>query len=379
MNTRSIMHGSRYSLVKIAIYASLCLLVGGCSSEGQSPDTELIRPVRSQTVFFSNAEHLRTFSGVAKAGLEANLSFKVSGTIAQLSVKVGDRLKKNQLIAVLDPKDFRLEVQRAEASLTSARAESRNARSEYARVRALYENRNASRNDLDQARATAESSNAQVKSAQKGLELARLQLSYTRLLAPVNCSVASVPTEVNENVQAGETVVEVVCGSHLEVEVGVPEIFIAKIKKGMGVSVKFDAIAQTLFPAKVTKVGVSTGRMATTFPVTVQLNTQVPGFRSGLAAEVRFSFEGKKGEPRILVPPVAVGEDQEGPFVYLFDPQEDGTGIVRRQSVTVGELSPEGLEILDGLSNGAHIVTGGVRRLHDGQPVRLMNTSSEPS
>ena len=80
-----------------------------------------------------------------------------------------------------------------------------------------------------------------------------------------------------------------------------------------------------------------------------------------------------------MVPSVAVGEDQEGSFVYLLEEQKDGTGIVRRQPVRIGELTPEGLEILDGLRNGAHIVTGGVRRLHDSQPVRLMSSSSPHS
>ena len=354
------------------------LVLGGCQSE-DSQISEILRPVRSQTVFFSNAEQTRTFSGVSKSGLEANLSFKVSGTVQRLPVEVGDRVRKNQLLAELDPKDFRLEVQRTEASLASAHASFRNAKSEYARVRALYENRNASRNDLDQARARAESTKAQVKSQQKSLELARLQLTYTRMLAPANCSVASVPREVNENVLAGQTILEVVCGSHLEVEVAVPEIFIAKVTPNMPVTVTFDAIPENQFPAFVTKVGVSTGRLATTFPVTVQLKTQVPGFRSGLASVVQFTFKGKKGEPRIMVPSVAVGEDQEGSFVYLLEEQKDGTGIVRRQPVRIGELTPEGLEILDGLRNGAHIVTGGVRRLHDSQPVRLMSSSSPHS
>ncbi len=362
----------------LVVTLGFSLIFGGCQSEDPHKP-EALRPVRSQTVSFSNAEQVRTFSGVSKSGLEANLSFKVTGTVKHLPVKVGDRIRKDQRLAELDPKDFRLEVQRAEASLASSEAASRNARAEYARVRALYENRNASRNDLDQARASAESSKAQVQSAQKSLELARLQLSYTRLFAPADCSVASVSREVNENVQAGQTILEVVCGSHLEVEVAVPEIFIAKISPKMSVTVTFDAIPNTQFPAVVTKVGVSTGRMATTFPVTVQLKTPVPGFRSGLASVVQFTFEGKKGEPRILVPSVAVGEDQEGSFVFLLEEQADGTGIVRRQPVQVGELTTEGLEIVDGLRNGAHIVTGGVRRLHDNQPVRLMQTSFSTS
>ena len=368
------------SIRGLYLMSSLGVLLsfGACQKEDSSiPD--VIRPVRSEVVYFSNAEQVRTFSGVSKAGLEAKLSFKVSGTVKRLLVKVGDKVRKNQRLAEIDPKDFRLEVQRAEASLASAQAASRNARAEYARVRALYENRNASRNDLDQARATAESSNAQVQSEENTLELARLQLTYTRLHAPADCSVASVPGEANENVQLGETIVEVVCGSHLEVEVAVPEVFIAKINPQMPVTVAFDAIPNNRFPAVVTKVSVSAGKNSTTFPVTVQLQTRVIGFRSGLASDVQFTFKGKGGEPRILVPSVAVGEDQEGPFVFLLEEQEDGTGIVRRQPIQIGELTPEGLEIVDGLQNGAHIVTGGVRRLHDNQPVRLMPTSSTHS
>ncbi len=351
------------------------LSVGACQREDPQVQ-EVLRPVRSQTVFFSNAEQIRTFSGVSKSGLEASLSFKVSGTVNRLRIKVGDKVRKHQLLAEIDPKDFRLEVQRAEAALASAEAASRNARAEYARVRALYENRNASRNDLDQARASADSSKARVQSEQKGLELARLQLTYTQLTAPENCSIASVPIEVNENVQAGQPIVDVVCGSHLEVEVAVPENFIAKITPSMPVTVAFDALAEHRFPAVVTKVSVSAGKNSTTFPVTVQLQSRVPGFRSGLASDVQFTFKGKKGEPRILVPSVAVGEDQEGTFVFIVEEQTPGVGMVRRQPVQIGELTPEGLEIINGLKNGAHIVTGGVRRLHDHQPVRLMPASS---
>ena len=116
------------------------LSFSACQSE-DTPVADVIRPVRSEVVYFSNAQQVRTFSGVSKAGLEASLSFKVSGTVKNVHVKVGDKVRKNQRLAEIDPKDFSLEVQRAEASLASAQAASRNSRAEYARVRALYENR----------------------------------------------------------------------------------------------------------------------------------------------------------------------------------------------------------------------------------------------
>ena len=349
------------------------------SCQGQDPQEaqEILRPVRSQTVSLSGSNQTRTFSGKAQAGLEAKLSFKISGTVNRLSVKVGDKLKQGQVVATIDPRDYDLQVQRAQAALTRANAAARSAAADYARVRALYENRNASRNDLDQARASAESSRADVSSNTKELELARLQLGYTRLRAPAACYVASAPVEVNENVQAGETIIEVVCGSRLEVAVAVPEVFIARIKKGSKVTATFDAIPGIRFPAIVTKVGVASRQTATTFPVTVQLQQAVPGFRSGLAAEVTFRFEAGNGKARILVPSVAVGEDRDGRYVFIVDELEDGIGTVKRTPVTVGELSAEGLEIIDGLPDGTRIATAGVRRLREGQKVRLMNSSPQ--
>ncbi len=354
-----------------------CLIVGGmfggCGEAPQAEPEELIRPVRSQLVFLTGSDQVRTFSGTARAGLEAKLSFKVSGTLQRLLVKVGDKVRQGQVIAVLDARDYDLQVQRAEATLARAKASARSASADYSRVRALYENRNASRNDLDQARAAAESSRAEVASSTKDVEIASLQLGYTRLSAPATCYVASVPVEVNENVQAGGIVMEVVCGSRLEVEVSIPEVFIARVKKGSAVTATFDAIPGIQFPSIVTEVGVASGRTGTTFPVTVQLQQRVPGFRSGLAAEVTFRFEGRKGQARILVPPVAVGEDREGRFVFVFEEIEGGMGMVHRKPVTVGELTAEGLEILDGLVDGERVVTAGVRRLHDGRKVRLMD------
>ena len=282
-------------------------------------------------------------------------------------------------MASLDPRDYELQVERAHASLSRAKANARKTSADYSRIQDLYENRNASRSDLDQARAAAESSRAEVSSNTKDLELARLQLEYTRLTSPTDCSVATVPVEVNENVQAGvTTVAEVICGTRHEVEVNLPGALIAGVKKGSKVDVTFDAIPGLLFPATVTKVGVAAGQTATTFPVTVQLQQDLPGFRSGLAAEVTFRFESGSSRALFLVPPVAVGEDRGGRYVYRIEQVEQGFGIVRRMPVKVGDLTGEGLEILDGLADGDLIVTAGVRRLFDGRKVRLMEPP-EPS
>ncbi len=356
--------------VLAALVCSASMLHVACNN-GEPKAVEIIRPVRYKQVFSTGGSKERTFSGAAKSGVQSNLSFKVSGTILAIPVKVGDRVRSGQLIARLSPEDYRLRVQQAEAALAQARAQARNAKADYERIEGLYENNNASKDDLDAARAAKESAAAQVEAAEKQLELARLQLSYTRLLAPTDGLIASVDVDVGENVRPGQRVVLLTAGSRIEVEVAIPEVLIADIVEGDSVEVAFDALPGRRFDAVVTEVGVAATQFATTYPVTVRLLESDPDIRPGMAAEVTFRFRAKSGKERFVVPSFSVSEDREGPFVYVVEPVSQDTGIVRKRKVEIGELDVDGLEILQGLSDGEMVVTAGVSQLHDGQRVRF--------
>ena len=161
----------------------------GCEKEKKAP--EVLRPVRFETVYATGGDRARTFAGMSQAGQESRLSFKVAGTIKRIAVSLGDAVQPRSLIAELDPSDYRLQVQQAEASLDAARAQERNAEAAYERVRQLYETNSASRNDLDAARAGQESASAQVKALSKQLELAGARLDkwkdrYERFDSPRN-------------------------------------------------------------------------------------------------------------------------------------------------------------------------------------------------
>ncbi len=330
-----------------------------------------LRPVRYITVSSIEAGTMRTFSGLAKAGQESNLSFRVGGAIQSVPVEVGDQLKAGQLISEIDPSQYQLEAQQAFANLSQVEATLRNAQSNFERVKGLYENNNASRNDLDSSRATAESSKAQVSVARKALELARLNVSYTKLKATEPCGVADVLTEMNENVSAGQTIVSVTCGDRLEVELAVPESLIALIKRDMDAAVSFSSIPEKIFPAKVTEVGVASIAGAT-YTVTVALNDTSNGLRSGLAAQVSFAFDMSNGKSNFIIPAVAVGEDVTGRYVFLVEEtNETGVGLVKRQTVSTGELSPTGLEIIEGVKDGDKVVVAGVNVIRPGLKVLI--------
>ncbi len=355
-------------------------LLVACGTE--VPEAEpVIRPVRYQEVVSTGARQQRLFSGTARAGVESELSFRVAGTVVSVSVSVGDRVRQGQEIARVDPTDAQLQVQEAEAGLVQARALERQAAADFDVIRGLYENENASKLDLDGARAQAESTAAQVELVQRRLDLARRQLSYTRLLAPVTGAIASVPVEVNENVSAGQPVAMLTSGLRPEVEVAMPGVLISQISEGDTAEVSFDALPGVRSPAVITEVGVAATGAGATFPVTVQLTEPDSAVRPGMSATVAFQFEAGDDRERIFVPPVAVGEDREGRYVFVLDTGDveatsDAVVTAKRRAVSVGELGPDGIEVLDGLADGELLVTAGVRRIQDGQQVKLLSKDS---
>ena len=353
----------------------MIMLLTGCGEE-EPPPAPVVRPVRSQVVSPTGSGTSQTLPGVARAGIESSLSFRVAGTVEEITVGVGDVVEKDQLLARISSTDYELRLQQAQASLAQAEAAARNAAASFDRVRGLYENNNASKADFDGARAASESARAQVQAAAKQVQLARQQLSYTRLVAPVAGSVASVDVDVNENVGGGTPVILLTAGDRLDVEIAVPEATIGRLQTGMPVEVTFDALGDAAaLKGTVAEVGVTSSRTATTYPVKVTLDDSHPEVRAGMAADVRFTFAGA-GEDAIRVPPVAVGEDREGRFVMVLEADADGMATAKRRSVEVGGLNEAGLEVTSGLEPGERIATAGVQLLEEGMRVRLMEPAA---
>lgn len=354
----------------LALLAMILPLAGGCGGEEAAPEP-VLRPVRYVEAFSASGARARTFSGVARSGLESNLSFKVAGTVERVAVAPGDSVRSGQLIAQLDASDYRLQQQDAQAALTRAQAQERNARANYDRVQALYENNNASRTDLDAARTAHESAQAATRSAEARVELAGSQVADTRLVAPIAGAISAVAIETNENVRAGQVIAVLAAGSRMEVELGVPEALISRVTMGSPVTVTFDALPDRLFDGRVTEIGITTSDRLNTFPVTARLDAPDPSIRAGMAAEIRLSFESVSDDPRFFLPASAVGEDREGRFIFVIDRTADDRGTVRRTPVEVGELTTDGIEILNGLTDGDLVVTAGVSRIQNGQEVRV--------
>lgn len=346
-------------------------LLAGCDKTPPQLETKL-RPVKYVTLHQgAGAIRDRVFSGTTHATQEADLSFKVNGTIKQIAVAVGDRVKRGDLIAELDAETYRVELKQARASLAKAEATRRNAEAEYQRVRQLYTNDNASKNELDSALANAESAKAAYRAEAQSVRLAKLNLDYTRLTADTDCSVANVSIEANENISAGATVAQVICGDNWEVRIAVPESLIGAFQNGLQGQVRFTALRGETFQGVVTEVGTATGS-STTFPVTLTLDKVPPVIRSGLAVEVTFQFTYQgSNHDRFYLAPAVVGQDESGTFVYIMESTDTPrVAVLRRRNVEVGDISELGLEILSGLKDGERVVVAGHKSARDGMLVR---------
>jgi len=344
-----------------------------CSGE-KAEKKEIIRPVRYEQVFLAGGQQSRTLSGVSKAGTEAKLSFRVGGIVEAVNVKVGEKVNEGKRIASVDNSDAQLNYEKALEALRKAETQKDNAKSNLDRVKGLYENNNVSLSEYESAKDKYASANSSYNTEKRNADLKKRELGYFELYAPMDGIIAEVAIEKNEQVSPGEAAVTITSEDDIEVNIGMPEAFISRVKAGEKVSVKFLSLVDKIFDGTISEVSFTTGSQSSTYPVIVKVEHPTSDIRPGMPADVTFTFVSADGaqRQRLVVPSSAVGEDTDGNFVFTLTETEDGLAVVHKKKVTVGELSNEGFEVLEGLQNGELVVTAGVESLTDSTRVKLL-------
>ena len=374
--------------LNIKTYSLLILITFvffSCGADKKTEIVESIRPVKYGKVMMNGDALSETFSGSAQSSKESKVSFKVSGTLNRLNVKVGDVVRKGQLIAKVDQTDYSVQYQQSVANnkssvtqIQSAKSQLVNSKATYQRIEKLYENGSVSISEFEQAKSGLELAEAsynaaiaQSSASEKQVESAQNQVRYSSLFAPFSGVITAVMVEENELVGSGTPVASISALGNPEISVGIPEIFISKVKKNQNVEIVFSSISDQTFSGKVYEVGFSS-LGGSTYPVTVRIDKPTPEIRPGMVADVHFSFSNGKSEKQKMVTPIAsVGEDNNGHFVFGLS-KEGENYTVKKKQVQIGELTPAGFEIKSGLSNGELVATAGLSILLDGMKVRLM-------
>jgi len=171
----------RRSAMMPFILAFLLIGLGGCKEE--RPAAEESTPVRAQLIAIEASAEARAYTGVVHARYETDLGFRVAGKIVERLVNIGDPVMKDQVLARLDPTDYRLALESSEAELVAARSSLAQAAAEQQRFEKLLTDRWVSPAAYDQKKAAADEARGRVERAERALSVARNQVAYTELRA----------------------------------------------------------------------------------------------------------------------------------------------------------------------------------------------------
>ncbi len=355
------------------IILTFLLLFCACSTE-QVKQKEILRPVRYITLGNANSNMLRSFGGDVRATKKIELSFRSSGIITTLNVKVGQRVTKGQLLATLDNVEAKLSYDQAESAFNTANVSLSNSRVQLDRVRSLYEKGTNSLADYEQAKIAYQQSLDQYESTKSNLDIRKSQIEYGKIYAPTNGVIAEKNVSINETASSGQVIAVINAGNELNVEVGIPENVINRITIGMQVELTFSSFGKQRYPGTITEIAPIVDPNTNTYLVKVGVNEKLSELKQGMSARVHFDFTVTNSttiEEHIIVPYNSVGEDGSGNFVFILDSIQDASATAVKQYVSVGELTNTGFEIQQGLEEGQLVVTAGVNSLLNGQRVKL--------
>ena len=356
-------------IFKVSSLFIFCFLLS--CGENEVKEEVVLRPVRYSEVGYVGGDKSRSFSGTAKTEKIINLSFRSSGIVTKLDMKLGQKVRKNDLLGTLDNVSARLNYESAIESKNSSESQMNTAKLALNRVRTLYEKGSSSLSDYEDAKNSYRTAVASFESSKRSVAIQQDQIRFGYLYAPEDGIIASVSAEVDENVSPGQTIGVLNAGSAIEISLGLPESVINAVKKDMKVRVSFTAIPEENFNAVVTEVAPAVDQNTSTYPVTVMVTDRDDRIKSGMAASVNFEFVSESLDKKTMVVPAnAVGEDGNGRFVFIIEESDEMT-TVNKQPITIGNLTPKGFEVVSGLRIGQKIATAGLQTLLDGQEVKL--------
>jgi RND family efflux transporter MFP subunit len=350
-------------LVVIFVIFILIIVFPGCGPEEKVEKKDPVRPVKFFEVGRSGKGGTMEYSGAIKAAQEVDMSFEIPGKILEFPVAEGEQVSRGDLLAKLDPRDYRTLLDSAKADLNAARAD-------YDRSRELYENNTISRRELDVARRNFEKAKAGTESAEKAM-------GDTRLLAPFKGIIARTTAERYQNIQAKQTILVIHDNSTLEMAVDIPEQDFTKVKKVDSLDeltrlvqpeITISSLPGRRFKAAFKETATMADPVTRTFEITFRFTppSDISIF-PGMTARLQLTPPIKAGQA-ILIPAKAIfSDDKKQPRVWRIDPESQKVTPV---PVTVGDLSGSDVHIKKGLKQGDLIAVSGVHQLRDGMTVR---------
>lgn len=303
---------------------------------------------------------------------------RLDSQIVGVLFKDGENVKEGQLLFELDDRTLSSQKKELEAGLQKEKAQLINTRLQYERAQKLFKSNTVAQSRVDDTRAAYEAQLAQVGATQASLDSTQVQLSYTKITAPINGRAGTINVTRGNNVKANDiqALVTINQVSPIRVQFAIPQRYYDKIKTAMSAG----------------ELPVAAKRSDTTDEVKGVLeyvDNAIDAGNGTFAARASFANEDEKLWPGMFVnvtlllginkdvltiPSVAVQGDEDNHFVFVTDP--DGKKAVRKP-VTVSDISNNLAIIESGIDDNTRVITDGLMRLTDGGTIEIATPGSE--
>ena len=347
------------TVLSLACFASL---LAACSRP--APPEEPVRAVKVMTVGTSAFSASHEYAGDVRAQVESRLGFRVGGKLIKRQAELGQRVLAGQVLAQLDPQDYRLAAEAARAQVSAASTNRNLAAADFKRYQALKDQNFISGAELERREASLKAAQAQLEQAQSQSAVQGNQTGYAVLTADVSGVVTAIDAEPGQVVAAGAPVLRIAADGVRDVVFSVPEDKVAGIQVGAPVTVRVWA-QNTELPGKVREVAASSDPVTRTYQVKVSLEGKAPP----LGATVYVTTESSAvGAPVIKLPTSALRQEGQATAVWVLD---KASMTVRSQVIQVATADGNEVVVAAGLQPGMLVVSAGVHVLSPGQKVSI--------
>lgn len=288
---------------------------------------------------------------VPRVGAQVKVGPRVSGKLEKLYVKVGDIVKKGDVLAVVEQKDLLANVERMKAQVKDAEALLSYAKANYERILKLCNEGVVSVDTLDAAKKSLESASAQLQSSKAQLEYSHIQLSYATIRAPISGTIGSVSTQEGETVAASlsaPTFVTILDLGKLEVDAYIDEVDIGKIKVGQRATFTVDAYPDKVFEASVEAIypDATIKDNVVYYATILKIEDDFKNYlRPQMTASVTIHLETLSGV--LAIPLKSIRKENGTPYVLVKEGK-----VPQKRQVSLGREYGDLVEVKSGLSLG---------------------------
>ena len=323
-------------------------LLTACGGSDKKTEEVKVRSVMTVTPLSRQESAVKNFSGVVKENSTVSLSFRTPGQIARVLVKEGSRVRRGQLVATLDTKDYQLQVDAAQTQYNQLK-------NEVERLSKLHEANSIAGNDFEKATSGLEQVHIKLQNAKN-------QLSYTQLTAPVDGTIQKVNFEPSEMVSAGLPVMDLINTRSMEVEVNIP----AEVYRQLANTTEAYCMAAGQRYRLHKKSALAKADANQLFTVKYAIDGQLS---AGVNVDVYIEIGGSQTVSGLSIPAHAIFEDGGKTYVWVVE-QGD---VVKRHAITTSRVDSEGMAVVEsGISASDRVVKAGVKALHDGDKVKIV-------